>query len=291
MKKGRNPVVNRRTFLKTGAVLSGVALAGARQEERQESFIDVNVTLSRWPLRRLPLDTTSRLVDKLRSQGITQAWAGSFDVLGKEDLTVVNDRLAEECLNTGEGVLIPFGSVNPATAGWADEMNRCVGVHNMRGIRLYPNYHGYALDDPVFERLLCHAASLNLVVQLVVMLEDDRPVHRLPGGDPVDVSPLAAVVRKVSGLKLVLLNALGRVRGAVLDDLVDAGDVSVDTAMLEGIGGLETLLTRVPGERILFGSHAPFFYFEAAALKLKESLLTEEQITVIRYANAARLLG
>jgi len=295
MSSVRNPVVNRRTFLKTGAVLSGVALADAGQgsppEQHRDPFIDTNVTLFRWPLRRLPLEATGRLVDKLRSQGITQAWAGSFDVLGKEDLTAVNDRLSEECAHNGEGILFPFGSVNPVAAGWADEMKRCVRVHHMRGIRLYPNYHGYALDDPVFERLLCHAASLNLVVHLVVMIEDDLPVHRLPGGDPVDVSPLAAVIRKVSGLKLVLLNALGRVRGPVLDDLVDAGDVSVDTAMLEGVGGLETLLTRVPGERILFGSHAPFFYFEAAALKLKEALLTEDQSTAIRYANAARLLG
>lgn len=283
--------MNRRTFLKTGAILSGVALAGAGQEQRPEPFIDVNVTLSRWPLLRLPLDATDRLVDKLRSQGITQAWAGSFEALGREDLTAVNDRLVEACARNGEGILLPFGSVNPVAEGGMDEMSRCARVHNMRGIRLYPNYHGYALDDPLFEGLLHHAAALNLVVQLVVMLEDDRPVHRLPGGDPVDISPLAAVVRKVSGLKLVLLNALGRVRGSALEALLDAGDVSVDMAMLEGVGGLETLLAKVARERILFGSHAPFFYFEAAALKLKESFLTEEQGTAMRYANAARLLG
>ena len=129
MSSVRNPVVNRRTFLKTGAVLSELPwLTRDRDppEQHRDPFIDTNVTLFRWPLRRLPLEATGRLVDKLRSQGITQAWAGSFDVLGKEDLTAVNDRLSEECAHNGEGILFPFGSVNPVAAGWADEMKRCV---------------------------------------------------------------------------------------------------------------------------------------------------------------------
>ena len=60
--------------------------------------------------------------------------------------------------------------------------------------------------------------------------------------------------------------------------------------MLEGVGGVAGLLEQVPSERVLFGSHTPLFYFEAAELKVKESPLTPEQKNQIRLLNAKRLL-
>jgi len=74
-------------------------------------------------------------------------------------------------------------------------------------------------------------------------------------------------------------------------DLLKAGDVSVEIAMLEGVGGVGKLLAQLPAERVLFGSYAPKFYFESALLKLKESPLTEEQLRAVRCANAQRLLA
>jgi predicted TIM-barrel fold metal-dependent hydrolase len=46
----------------------------------------------------------------------------------------------------------------------------------------------------------------------------------------------------------------------------------------------------VPVGRVLFGSYAPFFYFESALLKLKESPLSDEQLRAIRHDNAQLLL-
>ena len=46
-----------------------------------------------------------------------------------------------------------------------------------------------------------------------------------------------------------------------------------------------------PAQRILFGSHAPLFYFESALLQLKESPLSEEQLKAIRRTNAQRLFA
>ena len=78
--------------------------------------------------------------------------------------------------------------------------------------------------------------------------------------------------------------------GKPLADLVAAGEVYFEISMLEGVGGIANLLRQVPVHRVLFGSHAPLFYFESALLKLKESPLSEEQQRAIRRGNATRLL-
>jgi uncharacterized protein len=253
-------------------------------------LIDTNVSLSRWPCRRLSLDETPALVAKLRSQGVQQAWAGSFDGLLHKDLMSVNTRLAEDCRRHGRGLLLPFGSVNPKLPGWEADLRHCQEELKMPGIRLHPNYHGYKLDEPVFAKVLDLAQERGLLVQLVVTMEDERMQHPLLRAAPVEVAPLNALLASRPNLPVVLLNWAHGVSTALLAKLSAAGQVYCDIATLEGVGGVQSLLQHVHAERIVFGSHAPFFYFEAAALKLRESALSQPQAIAIRAGNARRLL-
>ena len=268
------------------ADLRGVVGAAGRG-----TLIDTNVSLSRWPCRRLPLDETPTLVSRLRSQGVKQAWAGSFDGLLHKDIALVNARLAEDCRKNGRGLLVPFGSVNPRLPDWEDDLRRCHEEHKMPGVRLHPNYHGYKLDEPAFARLLDVARERGLIVQLVVTMEDERTQHPLMRAPHVDVAPLLALLASRSDLRIVLLNWSRGVGSALLTKLSAAGQVCFDIATLEGVGGVANLLKQVPADRVVFGSHAPFFYLESAVLKLRESVLSEPQLASIRTGNARRLLG
>ena len=161
----------------------------------------------------------------------------------------------------------------------------------MPGIRLHPNYHGYKLDDPAFARLLDLARERGLIVQLAVSMEDERTQHPLMRAPHVDVAPLVALIASRSNLRIVLLNWSRGVSSALLPKLSAAGSVYFDIATLEGVGGVANLLEQVPLDRVVFGSHAPFFYLESAVLKLKESALSEAQAAAIQAGNARRLLG
>lgn len=283
----------RRAFVKLASTASLAVLAprpSAAAEPKQPppaALIDTNVTLSRWPFRRCPLDETPALVAKLREHGVTQAWAGTFDGLLHKDLANANARLAAEC-RAHAGLLVPFGSVNPKLPDWEEELRRCAEVHRMPGIRLHPNYHGYKLDDPAFARLLTRAAEKKLIVQLAIVMEDERTLHPLVQVPPVDTGPLVDLLKKTPGLRLQLLNAFRTLRGEPLLRLAAAG-AHVEIATLEGVAGVANLFKQLPAERLLFGSHAPLFYFESAALKLKESVLTPEQDRALRSGNALRL--
>lgn len=290
-------ILNRRAFLRIAVAAAGAAAFASdargaiKPTASPGSLIDVNVNLSRWPLRRLRFDDTAALAATLRSHGVTQAWAGSFDGLLHKDIASANARLADECRRHGRGLLVPFGSINPMLPDWEEDLRRCAEVHHMPGIRLHPNYHDYRLSDPVCARLLKLAAERGLIVQIAVVMEDERMMHSLLRAEPVDTAPLAVLVRQTPGLRLVLLNALGKLWGRPLLEILAAGEVYVEISMLEGVGGMGNLLKEAPATRVLFGSHAPLFYFESALLKLKESPLSDAQAKAIRSGNARKLIA
>lgn len=254
-------------------------------------MIDVNVSLFRWPARRLPLDDTMALVDHLRSQGIAQAWAGSLEGLLHHDLAGVNERLAAGCRECGEEILIPFGTVDPTLPDWQEDLRRCHEVHEMPGLRLFPNYHGYGLDDPKLAELLALAGKRKLIVQIAVRMEDPRTQHRLLSVPDVDLQQLKPIVARHPQVRIVLLNALMSCGPDLQAALAATGQVYFEIATLEGVGGITRLLKSVPADRILFGSHAPFFVWDSAELKLKESVLPEPVRERIRAKNAAELLS
>lgn len=247
--------------------------------------IDVNVSLSRWPFRRLRLDETTELVAMLRRRGVEQAWAGSFDALFHKDLSGVNERLADECRRRGEGILVPFGAVHPKLPDWEEDLRRCAVVHRMPGIRLHPNYHGYGLDDPDFARLLGAATEHGLVVQIALKMEDERTMHPLVRVPFVDTSPLSKVALAVPGLRLVILS--GSRDG--IQQLAGSG-ASFDIANLEGLEGVARLAEKIGVQRVLFGSHSPYFIWEAARLKVTEAGLDPSRERAVLGENARDLL-
>ncbi|MEW5975894.1 MAG: amidohydrolase family protein [Acidobacteriota bacterium] len=254
-------------------------------------IIDTNVNLSRWPFRRLAGDEPADLVSKLRKSNVQQAWAGSFDALFHKDLAGANTRLAEDCRMHGQGLLLPFGSINPKLPEWQDDLRRCHQEHKMPGIRLHPNYHGYSLRDPAFTELLKLAAARNLIVQLALCMEDERTQHPLVRVPPVDFTPLGDLLAVQPGLRVVILNCYPQVNWSQLQQLATAENVYFELGMVEGVGGVARLVERVSLERVVFGSHYPLFYFESAWLKMQESGLAEKERSAILHENARRLVA
>jgi predicted TIM-barrel fold metal-dependent hydrolase len=265
--------------------------ADANQPKASSAIVDTNVYISRWPFRRIPADDTAQLVELLRRHGVVQAWTGSFDGVFHKDVAAANARLAEECRTRGQGLLVPFGAVNPKLPDWEEDLRRCCEQHRMPGIRLHPNYHGYTLEDPAFARLLQLASERGLIVQLAAWMEDERHQNQLMPVPEVSLAPLEKLVSGLPELRIVLLNAIRISQNVPLLSLMKRGQLYFDLAALELIEGLGVALQSAPIDRILFGSYSPTFYFEATLLKLRESVLSEAQAKAILEGNARRLLA
>jgi uncharacterized protein len=264
-------------------------------------IIDTNVHLFDWPFRKLKYAGAKALVAKLRRHRITQAWTGSYEGLLHKNLDGVNARLAEECRANGAGILLPFGTVNPALPDWEEDLRRCQEKYRMPGIRLYPSYHNYTLQSKEVARLLQAAHKRRLIVQLAVRMEDPRvqlPVTRTPA---VDVTGLPELLAAVPNLRVQLLNAFNGtepLRGQAGRRLIEETQVMIDISHVEGHGGLGKLITGdrdsgrppLPVERIVFGTHAPFFPCESAVFKLFESPLDRPVLEKVMRGNAERFM-
>ncbi len=254
-------------------------------------IIDTNIYLSRWPFRRLPHDTPDSLVRKLRRRGVEQAWTGSFDGLLHKDVSGVNSRLVADCKQHGDGLLVPVGCVNPTLPDWQEDLRRCHEVHEMKIIRIHPNYHGYGLDSALCHELFQAAQDRGVIVQLVLSMEDTRVQHPLMQVPVVDTTPLETLVKKFPRLPLVVMNNSAAVRANQAGELANIGNVYFEDSHFESVGALENWVKDAPLERILFGSYFPFFNLEAALLKFQESQLGGLATSAIQSGNAQKLLA
>ncbi|MBL9212388.1 MAG: amidohydrolase family protein [Opitutaceae bacterium] len=298
--------IDRRDFLKASllagaaASLASSAPAAAAAVGASPGIIDTNVNLFQWPFRRLKYADTSALVAKLKKHRIIEAWAGSFEALFHKDLSGVNERLASECRERGAGLLKPFGSVNLAWPDWEEEVRRCHEALRMPGLRIYPGYQPFDLGHPGFKRLLALVRERGLLLQIAFGMEDPRVHHPALQLVPVTVAPLLAALKAEPKAKVQLLHFVGRPLGADLRQLTTETSATIEFSRWEGNGAVGKLTGTapdstgtppVPIDRVLFGSHAPFFPVETAILKLIESPFSTAQLTALMQGNARRLLG
>ncbi|QDU07642.1 amidohydrolase family protein [Gimesia aquarii] len=249
-------------------------------------IFDTNVYLSRWPFRRLPNDETPALIKKLKQNQISQGFAGSFDGLLHKDIRSVNQRLSDDCKSFGSGTLIPIGSINLNLPNWEADVIACHEELAMPGLRLHPNYHQYQLSDDKVNKLFAMASERKLFIQIAMRMEDDRTHHPLMRIPDVKFEALPDLMKQHDQLQVTILNGMKSLRGAKLTSLTENPNLTVEIAMLEGVGGIEKLMKQVPYQQILFGSYAPFFYLESSLNKLKESNLGMEIEQQIIWQNA-----
>jgi uncharacterized protein len=260
--------MNRRLFMAQTAAMSAAPLAAVSSASDKAGLIDCNIHHGPHPTRALPEIRESFLIQ----HDIEEAWVGSFEALLHRDLAAVNERLIKHCATSAR--LRPVGCVNPQLPAWGTDLERCVQQHDMKVIRLYPNHHGYTLRDAVFLNLLRAATMEKVLVQIVAQLEDQRTQSPLLQMPPVDLKPLAEVMQQVPEARVMVLNANAAM---ITTALRGCTKVWIDIAMIEGVAGVENTLKNWPSDKLCFGSHAPFFYWQSAHLKMQESMLTEEQ--------------
>jgi predicted TIM-barrel fold metal-dependent hydrolase len=254
-------------------------------------ILDVNAYLGPFAFRALRHDDAAGLLARMDAKGIGQAVVSSALAITYRNTQPANERLAAEVKGRADR-LIPFAVINPAYAGWEDDLRACREL-GFRGLRLYPKWHGYALSDAACLELVDAATALGMPISIPIRVEDVRNQSWLVDVPEVPLADVAALVAARPNARFIILNgagfaggALGRKGALPANYLIEIS--RMDSVLTDEIGRLAASLG---ADRLAFGTGAPFHYPDLALLKLEVLRASEADKARIARGNAAAWLG
>jgi hypothetical protein len=269
------------------------------------SLFDVNCGCGSWPFRpSLPADAAS-LERLLRAEGVTRACAYPLEAYLWPDPQEANELRLPELARSS--FFVPSAVLNPTLAGWRKGYARCRSQWRVPMVRLMPNYHLYELTHPGVDALAEQAAADRVVLGIYVRAEDKRMQNPIAQVPPVPVDDVVAMARRHASTRVVvfgfgrlwdkcelvppvMVNQLARRRE--LDRRADLpANLWVELSFFEHESSFANALKLFPAERLLFGTHTPFFYPRANVAKIQYSEAPDEAKAAAYRANAEQLLG
>ncbi len=254
-------------------------------------IIDTNAYLGSFAFRQLRHNTPRGLLRLMDEKQIDQAMVSSANAITYRNTQPGNQELAA-AVGPHRDRLIPFAVINPAYAGWRDDLQICHEEYGMGGLRLYPKWHNYALSDECLLDLVQEATRRNMVVSIPIRVEDSRQQSWLVDIPDVPLAEIVDLVKACPETRFVLLNGLGYTRSPLgKPDNGLPSNYSIEISRLSATLGdeLAALLSTVGPDRLVFGSGMPFKYADPALLKLEVLDASEEVKEKIRSGNAAGL--
>jgi len=215
-------------------------------------IIDVNTWLGAWPFDYLDEDTAEKLDSRLDSEGVSKAYVSTPEAALNSDCIEANRRLIR-CVEQYER-LHPVATLDPTIGGWKDALTGYC-QNGMSVVRIMPGYHDYGClsDDAV--ALVDAVAARDMVLIVQMRMADERTHHRLCQIPEVPVDDAMALAYRYPELPVVAMCAYFH-EAVKIAEL--SSNVLFDLSHIERMRTLPSLLSQVPADRVLFGSHAPF---------------------------------
>ena len=251
-------------------------------------LIDVNTYIGHWPFRQLRHNTASTLVKRMDQRNIDKAMVASLNGVFYRNAHAANAEVSKETRRLRDR-LIPCATLNPTFPGWEEDLRRCAEGLELKGLRLYPQYHGYRLADPAALELIDAVGELGWPIQVPMRLEDRRTRHPFDLAEDLAPSDLAQILALRPKTNWMFLNALG-LNGSQLPSTARfLVEISRMTSVLQK--NIPDLIDQVGPEHLAFGTGMPLKVPEPALLKVEILDAPKRVKERICWRNAARMLG
>jgi len=246
-------------------------------------IFDVNTWLGRWPFQQLDADTPARLKKKLVKAGIGACCVSQADAVLVSDPDIWNQRLFAAVAK--DPFFVPVPVFNPCLYPW----ERILAGYQKQGIkavRFLPGYHSYGFSDTRCVHAVARVRKLGMLPLIQIRLEDERTHHLLMQVKPPAIEEAVVLANKITGPIVFLCGYLNEVNQ--LGEKTQ--NACSDFSFCEKLNTLAVMAHSIPWQRILFGSHAPFFYPEAAMLKFSHAELGKKELAAIAGKNLSKML-
>ena len=257
-------------------------------------LIDTNAWLGSFPFRSLRDNTPDTLVARMDRSGIDKAAVSQIEAIFHRNVQPANEKLTKD-LEGHTDRLIPMATINPAYEKWEDDLKACHETLGMKGVRLFPVYHNYAVDGSEAKAALEACKERGLPACIPARMEDPRQRNWMDPGQLVDAKGVAELMKAVPDATVVVSNLrYGFSRLPMWhDEEVRDKPWFVDFSLAEFHNDLGPLSEARGGSHLVFGTHVPFSYPGAALVKLAQvtEKVDDEAREAITHGNAERILG
>ena len=227
--------------------------------------------------------TISDLLSSMDSAGIEIAVICSIATTPKQvrNITEWSRQVASERI-------IPFPSIHPDYADFREEIARMKDL-GMKGIKMHPQYQGFAIDEdrvlPIYEAIAAHDLILTFHAGFDISFPTD------PSASP---DKMARVIERFPDLKIVACHFGGWRQWEEVKQYLAGKDLFFETSYTIGDLSDEKVLEliRLHGEdRILFGTDSPWKDQREYVKEVNSLPLSDDTREKIFHRNAEKLLG
>lgn len=245
-------------------------------------ILDMNISWGHWPFQYFGFPNLPEMIDSLAKAGIRGGLIRSAEAPFASDLEACNRKLFSEL--KGFDAFIPVPTVSPYYSEWkalcdSEKISVCA---------VFPGYHGYSLLSDEFAVLAETLEVKNLALLIVVRQEDERAHHKLCKIPAVPISEINELGKRHPRLRIICLNCYF---GELQPLLNNTPNIVADFAFAETLNTMDTVIKKIGWQQMVFGSHTPFFYTEAALRKLRDCSAEKNIVDCIAFGNAKRILN
>ena len=260
-------------------------------------LIDINANIGHWAFQQTNCNTCRALLERMDKYGVDISVISNMNGIFYKDTQASNEELIDE-INSDKNLrkrFIPFGIINPIYAGWKNDLDICNKKFGMKGIRLYPQYHDYELNDPACIELVKMARDRGMIVAFTIRMVDSRgPRHWMDLNKEWALKDIIPIMKEVPDAKYMALNIAN---GIQLNDadttLFRDSEILLDTSG-RNISNLGELLKKYGKNKFSFGTHSPILDYLSGLIRIESMRENEaDEVTkeLVRSGNAKKLLG
>jgi predicted TIM-barrel fold metal-dependent hydrolase len=234
--------------------------------------IDVNCLVGNWPFRKLYKNTFEEVKKIHMENGITSGYVSSLDSIFYNDPFEGDEDLHEILKGTSYHHVL---TINPQLPEFIQDVKDGIEKFDIKGVRIYPGYHGYSLSDSKVKELCQVLADYDLPLFVTVRMEDERMDYLLKP-EKVPASDIEALLNSNPENKFILLTAYSNELTSIKEAINNHKYVRFDTSGLKGpLFVVEKMLEDFLPEKMVYGSLYPLYSFSCTYLTLKEAQIEE----------------
>lgn len=246
--------------------------------------IDVNCLWGTWPFRKLRRSSFSDLQAIHRETGFSRGYVSCMNSIFYQDPFEGETDLHKVLEGTPYRQIL---TVNPTLPAWESDVEEGLARFGIAGVRVFPCYHGYRLDDPRFLELCRKLKGYRLPLLLTTHVEDERFDYLLLQRRPELPGELTAFLRAAPEIPILLLSLRFGEIGYLTEELHSMPNLYLDTSCLKDpVECTERLLEAIGDRKLVYGSQYPLNALRSTLCEVTMAKIPEESKNRILRDNA-----